>query len=210
MNKSIYTRPNKPRLMMIPKRERVPERGPLIVPAPLIVHASTECFVTPGPVIDLMLDYADIEDGQTILEPSAGTGAIANILRTQFPGSPLDVFELAYTLQGLLKEQGYKLRGSDFLETPAIPAYDRILMNPPFRKLADIDHVRKAYSLLRSRGKLVAIMGAGAFFNYQNKAKDFREWFEALAGEVYDLPEDSFKNSGTGVNAKLIILDKED
>ena len=82
-------------------------------------------------------------------------------------------------------------------------------MNPPFKKLADIDHVKKAYECLKPGGRLVSIMGAGAFFNSQNKAKDFRSWLDDQGGEFYDLPEDSFKNSGTGVNAKIIILDKE-
>jgi len=208
MNKSIYTRPNKPRLMMIPKREGVPKQGPLVVPDPLVVHASTECFTTPPPIVLLMVEYADIEDGHKLLEPSAGTGAIAQYLRTQFPTSPLDVFELDPSLQEFLKGKGYNLKGSDFLESGDIGPYDRILMNPPFRKLADIDHVRKAYSSLGSGGRLVAIMGAGAFFNSRNKAKDFRAWVDDLGGEFYDLPADSFKDSGTGVNAKIIILDK--
>ena len=115
MNKSIYTRPDKPRQMIVPDREEVPEREPLTVPKLVSVDKSTECFVTPGPVIDLMLDYAGIEDGQSLLEPSAGTGAIANILRTEFPSSPLDVFELHYTLREVLKEQGYNLTGSNSL-----------------------------------------------------------------------------------------------
>ena len=209
MNKSIYTRPDKPRWMIVPDRERVPEREPVTVPKLVTVDRSTECFVTPGPVIDLMLDYAGIEDGHHLLEPSAGTGAIANRLRAEFPASKIDVFELAFTLRNILKEQGYNLTGSDFLESGDNGPYDRILMNPPFRKLADIDHVLHAYSCLKPGGRLVAIMGAGAFFNSQNKAKDFRSWLDCQGGEFYDLPEDSFKDSGTGVNSKIIIIDKD-
>jgi len=209
MDQSVYIRPNKPRRMAVTKRERVPEREPFSVPIPPTVHASTECFTTPGPVIDLMIEHADIEDGHALLEPSAGTGAIADRLKENCLTSRFDVFELDSNLREFLKAKGYKLRGSNFLEFEAKPEYDRILMNPPFRKLQDIDHVRKAYDCLKPGGRLVGIMGAGAFFNYQKKAAAFREWFDDLEGEVYDLPENSFKDSGTGVNAKIIILDKE-
>lgn len=60
--------------MVVNTREELPEKEPLAVPKLVTVHASTECFTTPGPVIDLMIDYADIQDGQHILEPSAGIG----------------------------------------------------------------------------------------------------------------------------------------
>jgi len=209
MNKSAYIRPDKPRTMEVSQRERIPEKEPVTVPSLVTVHASTECFTTPGPIIDLMIDYADIQDGQLILEPSAGTGAIANYLLKNFPSIELDVIELDCTLRELLKGKGYNLTASDFLKFETKQGYDRILMNPPFRKLQDIDHVLKAYKCLKPGGRLVSIMGAGAFFNSQHKAKDFRGWFDKLGAEVQDLPPDSFKNSGTNVNSKLIIIDKE-
>ena len=209
MNKSIYTRPDKPRSMPVPEYEGAPVRGLLALPSLVTVDKSTECFTTPGVVIDLMIDYAGIEDDHRILEPSAGTGSIANRLRAEFPNSPLDVFELDPTLQNILKGQGYKLTGSNFLESEKNPAYDRILMNPPFSKLADIDHVRHAFDCLKPGGRLVAIMGAGAFFNSRNKGRAFQKWNAELGAEIHSLPGNSFKESGTGVNAKIIIIDKE-
>lgn len=209
MNKSIYTRPDKPRSMPVPEYKGAPVRELLALPSLVTVDASTECFTTPGPVIDLMLDYARIEDGHRLLEPSAGTGAIANRLKEDFPMSQLDVFELDLTLYNFLKDKGHDLRGSDFLEFDAKPEYDHILMNPPFSKLQDIDHVLKAYECLKPGGRLVAIMGAGAFFNSRKKATEFREWIYEIGGESYGLPENSFENSGTGVNSKIVIIDKE-
>ena len=209
MNKSAYTRPDKPRRMVVTDRERAPEREPVTVPKLVTVSASTECFTTPGPVIDLMLEYADIEDGHSILEPSAGTGAICSVLSARHPAAKLDVVELNLTLRELLKDSGYNLTGSDFLEFEGIGQYDRILMNPPFKKLQDIDHVLKAFDCLKPGGRLVSIMSPWPFFHSQKKAVAFREWFDELGGEVQDLPEESFKNSGTSVNSKILILDKE-
>jgi len=165
--------------------------------------------VTPEPVIDLMIAHAMIEDAHSILEPSAGSGAIADRIKAAYPSCNLDVFEVWHSLQEILKGKGHKLLGSNFMEFEAMPLWDRILMNPPFEDLADANHVIGAYHCLRDGGRLVAIMGPGAFFNTQRKAVAFRAWFEGVGGVVEDLPADSFKESGTSVNAKIIIVDKE-
>jgi len=209
LNKSAYTRPNKPRKLIVTNRKKGSDVKPLAVPEAVTVDASTECFTTPGPVIQLMIDHASLQDGQLILEPSAGTGAIVGYILKEFPAVKLDVFELNLTLQEILKGKGYNLRGSDFLGFDAKPEYDRILMNPPFSKLQDIDHVLKAYECLRYGGRLVSVMSPGAFFHTRLKACDFRFWFKKFRGECYDLPPESFKNSGTDVNSKIIVIDKE-
>ncbi len=195
--------------MLVVNRDKVPEREPLTVPEIPIVHASTECFTTPTKIIDLMLDYADIQENHIVLEPSAGTGAIAGYMLGNYPSIKLDVLELDYTLQKVLKDKGYNLRGSDFLTFRETYKYDRVLMNPPFKKLQDIDHVLKAYECLAIGGRLVSVMSPGPFSHCQKKAVAFREWFDSLGGEVVDLPQDSFADSGTGVNSKLLIIDKE-
>jgi len=210
MNKSVYIRPDKPRQMVVTSREDLPEPEPLTIPKLVTVDASTECFTTPGPVIDLMMDYAGIEDSHRLLEPSAGTGAIANYLLENYPSAELDVIELNLTLQEVLKDNQHNLVASNFLEFETKQGYDRVLMNPPFRKLQDIDHVLKAYECLKPGGRLVSIMGAGAFFNSQKKAVKFRDWIDEMGGEFYDLPENSFEGSGTGVNSKIVIIDKEE
>ena len=97
----------------------------------------------------------------------------------------------------------------DFLEYNGGEHYDRILMNPPFERLQDVDHVQHAYNeALEEGGRLVAIMSPGGFFHQSNKAKEFREWFDSVGGEVEDLPPNSFKESGTGVNSVVVVIDK--
>ncbi len=44
----------------------------------------------------------------------------------------------------------------DFLEHRG--EYDRVLMNPPFEHGQDMDHVRHAYELLASGGRIVSIV----------------------------------------------------
>lgn len=90
--------------------------------------------------------------------------------------------------------------------------YDRIIMNPPFSKGRDIQHVMHAYGLLRPGGRLVAIMGEGAFFQSNKAAESFRAWLDDLGATSERLPEGSFTDPAlpvnTGVNARMVVIDK--
>lgn len=90
--------------------------------------------------------------------------------------------------------------------------YDRIVMNPPFGDGADIDHVRHAYTLLRPGGRIVAIVGEGAFIRSDKKATAFREWLEKVGATEEPLPPGTFNDpkllAQTGANARLVVIDK--
>ena len=92
----------------------------------------------------------------------------------------MSVIEINPTLRDLLETKGYNVVDCDFLEHTG--EYDRIVMNPPFEKGQDIDHVRHAYELLKPGGKLVAIMSEGSFYRGDKKATEFREWLEEVGG----------------------------
>ena len=163
-------------------------------------------FPTPDNIIDLMLDHADIQSADICLEPSAGHGAIADKIKPLC--SQIDVIEQNYTLSDILKLKGYAATQGDFMETEFPHGFDKIVSNPPFEKLQDIDHVRRAYECLNPGGRLVSIMSPSPFFNSVKKAEDFRQWFDSVGGEKIDLPEGSFKPSGTGINTCMVIIDK--
>ncbi len=90
--------------------------------------------------------------------------------------------------------------------------YDRIIMNPPFSDGRDIQHVQHAYNLLRPGGRIVAIMGEGAFFQSNKRAEGFREWLESVGGTTEKLPDGSFMDPSlpvnTGVAARMVVIDK--
>jgi hypothetical protein len=90
--------------------------------------------------------------------------------------------------------------------------YDRIIMNPPFSKRRDAEHVRHAYELLRPGGRIVAIMGEGVFFGSDKKAEEFREWLDSVDGTSEKLEAGSFMDPSlpvnTGVNARMVVIDK--
>lgn len=167
-------------------------------------------FPTPTPLVDQMIDYADIKPGHEVLEPSAGKGNIADRIMVSAPDASLDVVEYNTSLASLLEVKGYNVVGNDFLEYSG-KQYDRIVMNPPFENFQDIDHVKHAYDLLKPGGKLVAIMGAGVK-NSRKKAVEFREWLDDAGSYIEDLPEGSFKGSerSTGVNTVMVTIEKND
>jgi hypothetical protein len=168
-------------------------------------------FPTPGLVIDLMLQKANIKPGMSILEPSAGKGDIADSIKEVCPDCKLYLVELNNTLERILSSKGYDAANLDFLRYDLGIQFDRILMNPPFEKEQDVDHVRHAYDLLKPGGRLVAIMGEHCFFGSESKCTEFREWLGAH-GESEKLQEGSFTGAGsfnqTGVNARIVVLDK--
>ena len=165
-------------------------------------------FPTPKQIVEQMLDEADIKPGEKVLEPSAGKGNIADEIKSKFPNNALDVVEWNTSLSELLSDKCHNVVGNDFLKTDS--KYDKIIMNPPFEKMQDIDHVKHAYDLLNPGGRVVAIMSESPFFNSSKKAAEFREWLESTGGTSEKLPENSFKNSerSTGVNTRLVVIDK--
>ena len=164
-------------------------------------------FPTPAPVVKLMLDRAQLGPGLTILEPSAGSGNIADAVRAKLPNAEIYCFELNPRLAQILKLKGHHVDGDDFMVDEAIARiFDRVIMNPPFEKQADIDHVRKAHRLLKPGGLLISIMAPGFEFRQDRKSTEFRTWLDEMGGTWEDLPMESFKASGTGMRTKLVTI----
>ncbi|MBG6172696.1 hypothetical protein IWQ55_000277 [Labrenzia sp. EL_208] len=167
-------------------------------------------FPTPAPMVARMIEHARLAPGQSILEPSAGSGAIADGVREVEPSAKLTLFEIWQSLKDVLSLKGYRVAGGDFTEVTPAPLHDRVLMNPPFEKGQDMDHVRHAFKALKPGGRLVAIMGPGFTFRQDQKSNSFRGWFDHNGGEIVERFEPgSFKESGTDIATVLVVIDKE-
>jgi Methyltransferase small domain. len=166
-------------------------------------------FPTPKATVEKMLAEANIEPGMSVLEPSAGKGNIADIIKEEHPNAEIEAVEPVPELRSILEAKGHSIVGRDFLEHEG--EYDRIVMNPPFEKRQDVAHVRHAFKLLKPGGRLVAIMSEGPFFGQDKIATDFREWLDEV-GWSEQLPEGSFKSSErpTGVSTRMVVIDKPD
>lgn len=162
-------------------------------------------FPTPPELAMKIIDMAEVEPCMNVLEPSAGQGAIADFMPD---GCQVDCIELLSDNVDVLEKKGYlRLIHGDFLEVEVSPFYDRVVMNPPFEKQQDIDHVRHAWNCLVDGGRLVSIMSAGVLFRENKKTVEFRD-FVGKYGYFERLPEGIFKESGTGVNTCIVVLDK--
>jgi protein-L-isoaspartate O-methyltransferase len=162
-------------------------------------------FPTPASVIDRMIEIAGIEEGETVLEPSAGAGHILEKLADT--KASVKAIEANITLRDYLQDQGHEVVGNDSLEHS--DTYDHVIMNPPFEKQADIDHVTHAFeNNLVEGGRLVAVMSASAMTRDNKKARDFQELVNKY-GQYEKLPQGTFKDSDrqTGVNTILVTLD---
>jgi phospholipid N-methyltransferase len=175
---------------------------------------------TPGQLAALMVEEADIQPGQRILEPSAGTGAlIAAMVATMFSHSPESGQIVAIEQNSQLAthlRRTYplvKVANADFLaclpdasagfgdNVEQLGTFDRVLMNPPFANAADIKHITHALRFLKPGGKLVAICANGP-----RQGNALRPIVAAHNGIWQELPADTFKDSGTGVRTVLLSI----
>lgn len=129
-------------------------------------------FATPEPVGLKMVEWADIRPGERVLEPSAGHGAIArwmpeNAERTAIEPSSTLLPRLAMVFDG-------KIQDATFEALNVVNKFDAIVMNPPFGSggKTAIEHVAKAATHLREKGRIVALIPTGPAAD-----KRFEKWF---------------------------------
>lgn len=168
-------------------------------------------FPTPDEVIDKMIDYACLDDEHFILEPSAGIGNILDRIKERGFKCTMEVVEQQWTLYQILKLKGYKGVCNSIFENNILERrYNRILMNPPFEKGQDIDHVLHCFNTyLAEGGRLISVMSASVLINNTKKFKDFRDFVEEQNGQYIELGQ-AFKESfnSTKVSTVLLILNK--
>jgi predicted RNA methylase len=169
-------------------------------------------FPTPESLATRMVELADLTAGDRILEPSFGNGSILRAIRSHIGICESIGVEINPKMVADVKRDNYarEVFCADFLTCNGeLGMFDRIVMNPPFTRGQDIAHVRHAYGMLNDGGRLVAITAPGWTFRNDKKHTEFREWVEALpAFECHDLDSGTFKESGTMVATKLVVMDK--
>jgi phospholipid N-methyltransferase len=171
------------------------------------ICVAPQLYPTPLDVVQKMVDLAEIEPGDRVMEPSAGTGNILReILNTGIANITVDAVEINHALSQQLRSMfpSVNMTCANYL-TLDVPSekYNCILMNPPFEKGIDIKHIQKAFSELTAGGRLVAICANGPRQN--NVLKMMTENYN---GTWECLPIDTFKAVGTGVRAVLLSMVK--
>lgn len=154
-----------------------------------------QLFPTPQPLAARMIEMLEIEPGEMMLEPSAGTGVLVQEAKSS--GAEVTAVEISAALAPALLKIADAVVTGDFLEWAASTTrkFKKIAMNPPFKNGIDIKHIEAALGLLELDGVLVAICANGP---RQNAAfKDRATYWE-------DLPSGTFSEQGTQVQTALV------
>ena len=126
------------------------------------VQKKFQAFYTPPALAAEVVQLAMVK-GKSVLEPSAGQGALVKECLAQ-GATEIDCVELNPENFQFLKsldteDQPVFPETGDFLEYDFdAEKYDRVVMNPPFTRDQDITHVEHALKWLAPGGILVAIM----------------------------------------------------
>jgi len=173
--------------------------------AGVVVVSAPQLFPTPKELADKLVKLAAPAELDRILEPSAGTGNIVSALLRNYHLAEVMIVELAPALaEQLCSNYGRghcncRVKQGDFLLCNGdLGVFDKIIMNPPFANGQDITHIEHARKFLKPGGRLVAICANGP-----------RQREKLMAEATYweDLPAGSFKESGTNVNAAIVVID---
>lgn len=151
-------------------------------------------YPTPACLASMVADLAAIGENDTVLEPSAGLGAIAEHL----PKDRTTCVEISRLHCTVLESKGFNTVCEDFLRWDAPTKFDCICLNPPFSEGRDAAHVLKATTLLASGGKIVAILPAG------RRNKTLVEGWTHEWSEVFDN-----RFEGTQVAVVILVLTKD-
>lgn len=147
-----------------------------------------EFFPTPQPVITEMLNYAGYfgrNHKESLLEPSAGAGAILDAARDRNKYGKLFAIELNQDLRYTLHGKKYKVIGTDFLEYDEPTTFDWIIMNPPFSR-GDA-HVLKAWDHLANGGTLCALVNSQTLRSRNTKPREMLWDLIQEYGSVQDM-----------------------
>ena len=146
-------------------------------------------YPTPEGLAQVAVDMAQIGPHHECLEPSAGTGSLADLM----PKTVTTCVEISPLHCKVLEAKGFNVAQSDFLKWESAYKFDRIVMNPPFASGRWQLHIEHAVSLLRKGGRLVAILPASA------KNKDVLPGLKKTWSRV-------FENEFAGTSVDVVIL----
>lgn len=188
---------------------------------------ANQAYSTPAPLAFLASELAHIEPGQSLLEPTAGTGML---LMGATP-SKVSANEIDPTRAELLRAQGYSVTEKDAateqLRHPGYPV-DAVIANPPFGSIKDangstvkvrvdgykigqIDHLIAARSLetMKEDGRATIILGANKVAGGQNT--DDTVFFNWLYGHYnvtghFEVSGDLYARQGAGWPVRVISI----
>lgn len=139
------------------------------------LQGSEDYYPTPEKLFHEITKKVDWGQIESVLEPSAGTGHIAEYLLKakedwRYGGLyrrgeiDIDCIEIEPEFRAILKDKGFRVVHDDFLTYDTYKHYDLIVMNPPFS--AGARHLLKAISVQeKTGGEISCILNAETIRN---------------------------------------------
>lgn len=165
-------------------------------------------FDTPVEIAKKLVELACLEEGNSVLEPSAGIGRIADEISNSGVNVDLYLVDIDPDRVKILSEKfdpsGIFL--DDFIRfsgnCPEL--FDRIVANPPFSNGEDAKHVMAMLDILEEGGILVSVMSSAISFRENGPYKQLKDKLKNLDHEIIDLSDGTFKDEGTNVNTCIL------
>lgn len=177
-------------------------------------------FSTPPNIAYLAAWTANVQSGETVLEPSAGIGGLAVFPKAW--GANVTVNELSERRLAILKGMDFSAEYNenaeyidDILPDEVKPTL--VIMNPPFSSTAGRlkahktsnaeKHINSALARLSDGGRLVAILGKGMNdSDYSQYWNDLRQSYTIRANISID--GYNYRKYGTNYDIQLVVIDK--
>lgn len=179
-------------------------------------------YPTPTYLVEKMLNKIPHQEFKTIrsvLEPSAGKGDIAKIVRdklskreysytfgtcTSSEAPDIDCIEIDINLRTILKENNFRVVYDDFLGYYSMKQYDLIIMNPPFDN--GDKHLLKALKMQEHGGKILCLLNAETLINlYSNTRKDLVKQLEKYNADI-EFIDNGFSHAERKTNVQTALV----
>jgi predicted RNA methylase len=179
-------------------------------------------FSTPPSFAFLAARLLDVQPGDIVLEPSAGTGSLA--IWPRLAGAKVVCNEITGRRCSLLKNvlgfESYSVNAeliNDLLPTEISPTL--VLMNPPFTATGGrvvqhhakygLNHIESALHRLSQNGRLVAISGENMSFRRSGSIG----WWQKIASTYnvranFGLSGNVYRKYGTTWGFQILVIDK--
>lgn len=184
-------------------------------------QVSLQQFSTPPNIAYLASWVANIDNKDTVLEPSAGIGGLASFAKAD--GAKVYVNELSDSRLEMLKQlpfDGFFNENAEQINNilPDSVSPSVVLMNPPFSSTGGrtknstknaIPHIEQALLRLQDGGRLVAIVGKGM----ADDTPTFRNWYNELRKKYniranIGIDGENYKKYGTTFDVQMLVIDK--
>lgn len=169
-----------------------------------------EFYPTPKGLLDKIVADIDWKMIQSVLEPSAGKGDIADYIKEKYKcqtyhdNLDIDCIEIDESLRRILKGKELRVVHDDFLTFHTFKHYDLIIMNPPFSDGAK--HLLHALSLQKDGFGIICILNAETIKNpYTNERKDLVSRLGKMNAEI-EYMEGQFLSAERPTGVEIAVI----